>query len=168
MPLQHTMCVWLSVSKLQKATINIVMSIWPSVRMSQLGFHRKDFHEIWYFIILKKKSFEKIQVSLKPDKYNGYFTQRPIYIFGHVSSSSSQIGKRQTNVAARIRTHILCSTPFFFFSESCALYEIMWKNIVQPDRSQITIWRMRIACCMPMATNTVSEYVTLIAFPRQK
>ena len=24
--------------------------------------------------------------------------------------------------------------------------EIMWKNNVQPDRPQMTIWRMRIAC----------------------
>ena len=34
----------------------------------------------------------------------------------------------------------------FFFSESRAVYEIMWKNIVQRDRPQMTIWRMRIAC----------------------
>ena len=25
------------------------------------------------------------------------------------------------------------------------VYEIMWKNIVQPDRQQMTIWRMRIS-----------------------
>jgi len=25
-------------------------------------------------------------------------------------------------------------------------FEIMWKNIVQPDRSQMTIWRMRFVC----------------------
>ena len=32
-----------------------------------------------------------------------------------------------------------------FFLENHAVYEIMWKNIVQPDRPQI-ILRMRIAC----------------------
>ena len=26
-----------------------------------------------------------------------------------------------------------------FFSESGAVYEIMWKNVVQPDRPQMTI-----------------------------
>ena len=31
----------------------------------------------------------------------------------------------------------------------------------------MTIRRMRIACCIPKATNTHSEYVILIAFPRQ-
>jgi len=31
-------------------------------------------------------------------------------------------------------------------SENLAIYEIMWKNIVQPDIPQIAIWCMRIAC----------------------
>jgi hypothetical protein len=44
----------------------------------------------------------------------------------------------------------------------------MWKNIVQPDRTQITIWRMRIACWIPMATNTHSVCVILIALPLQQ
>jgi hypothetical protein len=29
----------------------------------------------------------------------------------------------------------------------------------------MTIWRMRIACCIPKATDTQSEYVILIDFP---
>jgi len=44
----------------------------------------------------------------------------------------------------------------------------MWKNIVQPDRPQITVWRMRIACCVTKATNTDSEYVIHIAVPLQQ
>jgi len=44
----------------------------------------------------------------------------------------------------------------------------MWNNIVELDRPGMTIWRMRIACCIPKATNTHSEYVILIAFPRQR
>jgi len=47
----------------------------------------------------------------------------------------------QTEVVEKIKTH-------FFFSENRAVYEIMWKNIVQPERSKIT-WRMRIACWVP-------------------
>jgi hypothetical protein len=30
--------------------------------------------------------------------------------------------------------------------EKCAVYEVRWENIVQPDTPQITIWRMHIAC----------------------
>ena len=53
-------------------------------------------------------------------------------------------------------------------SENRVVYEIMWKNIVQPDRPQMKIWRMRIACWIPKATNTHSEYVILIAFRPQQ
>ena len=30
-----------------------------------------------------------------------------------------------------------------------ALYEIKWKNILETARSQMAIWRMRVACCIP-------------------
>ena len=63
--------------------------------------------------------------------------------------------------------HILCSVTFFLF-ENRAVYEIMWEITVQPDRSQTTIWRMRVACCIPKATDTHSEFVIHIAFPRRK
>jgi hypothetical protein len=49
-----------------------------------------------------------------------------------------------------------------------AMYEIMWENIVEPGRQQLAIWRMRIACWIPKATNTLSEYVILIGFPLQQ
>jgi hypothetical protein len=58
-------------------------------------------------------------------------------------------------------------TFFFFFLENRAVYEKMRKNIVQPDRPQ-TIWRTRIACWLPKATNTQSECAILIAFPLQQ
>ena len=37
----------------------------------------------------------------------------------------------------------------------------MWKNFVQPCRPPMTIWRMRIACWIPKATNAQSEYIIL-------
>jgi len=54
-----------------------------------------------------------------------------------------------------------------YFSENRAFYEIMWKNIVQPHISDI-IRRMRFACWIAKATDTHSEYVIFIAFPRRK
>jgi hypothetical protein len=44
-----------------------------------------------------------------------------------------------------------------FFSRKSAVYEIMSINIVQPGRPQMTIWRTRIACWIPKATNKPSE-----------
>jgi hypothetical protein len=55
-----------------------------------------------------------------------------------------------------------------FFSENRAVYELMWKNMVVPERPQLTVWRMRIACWIPEATNFHSEYVILISFPLQQ
>jgi hypothetical protein len=37
-------------------------------------------------------------------------------------------------------------THTLYFSENRAVYDIMWKNIVQPDWPQITFWCMRYAC----------------------
>jgi len=44
----------------------------------------------------------------------------------------------------------------------------MWKNSVELERLQITIWLMRIACWMPKDKNTHSEYIILIAFPLEQ
>ena len=75
------------------------------------------------------------------------------------------------------------NTHFVFsnLKKNCAVYEIMWKNIAERGRPQMTIWRMRIACwvteatkmtvrrfhtaCwLTNATKTYSKYVTLSAF----
>jgi len=63
---------WLSVSS--------CLWVCPSVIMEQFGSQLMDFHEIWYLSIFRK-SDEKIQVSVKSDKNNGYFTWRLTYIY---------------------------------------------------------------------------------------
>jgi hypothetical protein len=40
-------------------------------------------------------------------------------------------------IVEKTKTHILCSKKFFY--ENRAVYEIMLKNMVQPDRPQMTI-----------------------------
>ena len=57
-------------------------------------------------------------------------------------------------------THFVINNIFFF--ENRAVYEIMWKNIVERGRPQMTIWRMRIACWITKATNAHSECVILV------
>jgi hypothetical protein len=42
-----------------------------------------------------------------------------------------------TKVAEKIITHVLWSITFF--SESRAVCETMWENMVEPDRTQMTI-----------------------------
>jgi len=72
-------------AKLRKA--RSCPSVLPSVHM-ELGSHRSDFHEILYLRIFRK-SVEKIQVSLKSDKNNGYFTWRPMCSHDSLSVISS-------------------------------------------------------------------------------
>ena len=42
----------------------------------------------------------------------------------------------------------------FFFSLNRAVCEIMWKNMLEQDRVQMAIWRMRIACSITTAKVT--------------
>ena len=51
-----------------------------------------------------------------------------------------------------------------FFFENRVFYEIMSKNIEEPDRPQIILRSMHIACWKPMATNTHTGCVILIDF----
>jgi len=52
-------------------------------------------------------------------------------------------------------THFVFSN--FFFNRP--VYEMMWKYTVQRDRPQMAIWRMRVACWIPKATNTHTQIV---------
>jgi hypothetical protein len=72
----------------------------------------------------------------------------------------------QTKVVEEIKTHLFCAQQRFF--ENCAIYEIMWKNIIQQDTPQMTIRRTCIACRTANATHTFSAYVILNAFPLQQ
>ena len=43
----------------------------------------------------------------------------------------------QTEVVEKLKTHFMFS--MFFFPENGAVYEVMWKNIVELDRPQMII-----------------------------
>ena len=58
--------------------------------------------------------------------------------------------------------HTFHVQKLFFFNR--AAYEMMWKNMVERDRPQLTIWRMRSECWVTKATYTHSQYVILIVF----
>ena len=132
----------------KRETVSFIVSVRLCARMEQLGSHWKDFHEIWYLNILQK-SAQKIQVTLKCDKNNRYFTWRPMYIDDSffLNSSDKFVGKIITFISFSI---------YFFFSENCAFREIMWKNLVHPHKPQTTV------------TNTHSEYIMLIYLSRQQ
>jgi len=74
----------------------------------------------------------------------------------------------QTKFMEEIKPNILCS--IFFFSENRAVYEIMWKNIVQPARPMVTIYNMAHALCMldsQVYRHTLRIWI-IIYFPQQR
>jgi len=62
---------------------------------------------------------------------------------------------------------ILYLTTFLFF-EKPVFCEIIWKTTVEPGKTQMVTLHMRIACWLPKATNTRSEYAIFIVFPQQQ
>jgi hypothetical protein len=46
-------------------------------------------------------------------------------------------------------------------------FEIIWKNIVEPERPQMTLWRMRIVGWITQATYPL-RIVIFTAFPLQR
>ena len=72
-------------AKFRKAAISFVMSIRSSIRphgTTRLPLDGFSWNLIFDYF---SKVLENIQVSLKSEKNNGYFTCRPIYIFDHIS-----------------------------------------------------------------------------------
>jgi len=55
-----------------------------------------------------------------------------------------------------------------FVFENRAVDVIIWKNSVEPGTPRTIICRIHIACWIPRATNTHSDYVILIDFPLQQ
>jgi phage-related protein len=74
----------------------------------------------------------------------------------------------QTNVVEKLKISTLNTTGCPLPRSNRAIDEVMSKNIVEPDRLQMTITRMRIACWISKTTNTYSENETLIAFQLQQ
>jgi hypothetical protein len=84
-----------------------------------------DFDKIWYLSF--RKSVEKIQVSLKSDKNNGYITWKRFNNYDNISLNSFRMrnvldksGKENQN------TDFMLDKVFFY--ENRTVYEIMWKN----------------------------------------
>ena len=112
----------------------------PSVRMKNSALSERIFikHNIWIF-------FENLSRKFK---FNENLTRRFL-----------------TKVVEKINTRFLFKNSF---SENRAVYEIMWKNIIEWGRPQMATWGMRFTCWMTKAIDTHSEYVILLPFPRQQ
>ena len=154
--LNFSICVVGPFAKLRKATISFVMSVCPSVRPSAWNNSAPTGRivmkvDIWVFFenLLRKFKFhynrEKITGSSHEDKYTFFVIFHSVLLRMNVSHKSC----RETR-----NTHFIFNNFFL----NLPVYEIMQKNIVQRGRPYMTIWCMRIACCIP-ATNTHTHAV---------
>jgi hypothetical protein len=78
------------------------------------------------------KTVEKIQILLKSDKINGYFTC--MYMCTFMGISRSVLFKVRNISDKRYREKNIYFIFNNFYVEKRAVYEIMWKNIVNSDR----------------------------------
>jgi len=95
-------------------------------------------------------------VFLKPDNNSGTLHEDPYKFFFIISRSNCSYNEKYFRQKLWIKSKsTFCVQQHFF--ENRAVYEIMWKNTVQPDRPKMTIWRMRIACWITKATDTILD-----------
>ena len=103
-----------------------------------------------------RKSVEKTHVPIKSDKKDGtshedQYTYMIIYlsVLPRMKKCSRQICGDNQNA---FYFHAL------FFFENLAFYEILRKSMVQADRPQMKIRRMRISCWITKVTNRHAVY----------
>jgi len=65
-----------------------------------------------------------------------------------------------------IKTHFIFDTVLFV--EIRNVYEILWKNEVEPDRPHMIIWRMCIACWLAKAKTHTHRIFNITTFPGQQ
>jgi hypothetical protein len=125
--------------KMRKETISFVMPARPSLRMEQLSCHWADLHENWCFEA-NRKCVKEIHVLLKRTKISKTFHEDG-WTYMTISRS---ILPRLRNVSKSVKkikrgnqsTHFMFNE---FFPENLAFYDIMWENVVEPDRRQTKI-----------------------------
>jgi hypothetical protein len=127
-------------TKLLKATISFFMTVCLSpsvrlcVRMEQLSSLYKDFHKILYLSIFLNLS-RKFSFLYHPTKTmnNLHKDQYTCLIISH--SALLRMRNVSEKFVEKIKTHFICHN----FFRSRAFYEMMWKNIAESGRPQMTI-----------------------------
>jgi hypothetical protein len=121
----------------RRATSIFVRSVRPSGRNNSAPTGHIF---ITLYIRSFRKSVQKIQVSIKPDKNNGHVKWSPMQI----PSKSGWILFRMRNVSVKSwRENQNTKFKFVYNHDD---YEIMCKNMVQPNAPQIRTFFIRKSC----------------------
>jgi len=121
--------------------LSVRLSVWNNSAPNGLIFMIPEF---WRFFesLSRKSKFHYNVTSITGTLHEHFCT------FMTISQFFLEWEMFQTKVVEEIKTDIVFSI-FFFFSENRAVYEIMWKKMVEPDRPQVTIPRRKYTICMP-------------------
>jgi hypothetical protein len=98
--------------------------------------------------------------------WHKFLVDNPLTVHLYLAELFLESEMFRTKAVEKIKAHIL---RIITFHENRAVYEIMWKNLVQPIQvADNEILRMFFACWITKAIDTHSEYVILIACLLQK
>jgi hypothetical protein len=129
------------------------MSVRLSIRITKIASHWMGFRENLYLIIFLI-SVEKIQISLKFNNNDGYFTWRPCWILLEMRCVSD-ISFREN------RQQIICSITLS--RKSCLLRDNVEKYYTAEQATYDNIIRrMRISFWIIKATDTHPGYISLL------
>jgi hypothetical protein len=143
-----------ALARLGKTTIRFVMSVrgsaWINSALSGRIYVELDIGAFFENLSRKFKfsyNLTRITGTLHEDQHT--FLDISRLVFPKTRNISGKCVKK-------LKTQILGSiTPFL---KNHAVYEMIWKSIVQRDRPNVTIWRKRIAWGIPRAANTLRIY----------
>jgi hypothetical protein len=152
-------CQWLGrLAKLLKATINFVMSVCPSLLSAWNNSVPNG------RIVAKFYAWKILENLSRKFKFR---MQTDVHFWSHLAKLFLYKEIFRIKFVKKIKTHILRSVTFP--RKSCRFLDNLAKygTAGQATGDNITP-RMRIACWIPKATDTHSEYVTFSAFLRQQ
>jgi hypothetical protein len=147
-------------AKLRKAAVSFVMSVCPNgvTRLALNEFSWNLTFECLSTICRENSRFVKIWQELRV-----LYTKSNIQLWSHLLHFFLEWKMFQS---CREKQNEQFTFNNFFFKR--VLYERMYRNSVQPDRPQTTIWRRSIACWITRGTNTDSECVTFTMVARTR
>jgi hypothetical protein len=152
---------------LRQETITFVMSVCSSiVRPSTWNSHLEGFSWNATLQNFSKIYRENSNFTEAWPKQEAFYMNPNKHFWTYIAKFFLEWEMLQTKEIEKIKTRILRSVTSFF--ENRALYDIMWKNIVEPGRPQRKIWCIRIACWITKATSTESQCVTHTVFTLQQ
>jgi hypothetical protein len=149
--------LWLS-GRLAESYLSVRLSAWNNSAPTGRFFMKFD---IWIFFenLLRKFKFHcnrtRIKGTLHEDQYTFLIVSHSFLLRMEKVSNKSCIENRHT--------HFMLSN-FLFFESRAPLWDNVEKFCRAGQVTQNTIWRTRIACWIPKATNTHTGCAIIIVF----